>query len=108
MAPKSIIPNVELGEKSPFNKKLTVLLVLLAFGAVGFAAFLGNSATAPVEEVKVAEETAFTEGTSRNIQLEFDAPIDKAASSSNQATDFNYKIRKSHPSKSSYSFGCGC
>lgn len=89
MAPKSIIPNVELGEKSPFNKKLTVLLVLLAFGAVGFAAFLGNSATAPVEEVKVAEETAFTEGTSRNIQLEFDAPIDKAASSSNQATDFN-------------------
>lgn len=93
MAPKSIIPNVELGAKSPFNKKLTVLLVLVALGAVGAAAYLGGAATADIEEVKKSEEPAFTEGTARNIQLEFDAPIPKAASSTDLATEITQANR---------------
>ena len=41
MAQKSIIPSVDLGAKSPFNKKLTVLLVLVALAAIVASAMLG-------------------------------------------------------------------
>lgn len=88
MASKSILPSVDLGEKSPFNKKLTVLLVLLALGAVTAAALLGRTASLPVEEDKTKlDEVPFTEGTSRNIQLEFDAPLPKAQSKPNTHAD---------------------
>ena len=81
MAPKSIIPSVELGEKSPFNKKLVVLLVIVACVAIGAAAMLGRSASSQPEEEKKPEEVPYTEGTGRDIKTEFETfipkPIDK-------------------------------
>lgn len=73
MSKKSIIPQVEMGEKSPFNKKLLLIVALVAGAAVVFAALLGRSASNPSEEVKEVEENPFTEGTSRDVKFEFDA-----------------------------------
>ena len=89
MAQKSIIPSVDLGAKSPFNKKLTVLLVLVALAAIVASAMLGKSASIPEEEKNETEDVSFTEGTARNIQLEFEAPIPKAADSGRTDTDSN-------------------
>lgn len=89
MAQKSIIPSVDLGAKSPFNKKLTVLLVLVALAAIVASAMLGKSASIPEEEKNETEDVSFTEGTARNIQLEFEAPIPKAADSGRTDTESN-------------------
>ncbi len=77
MSGKSIISPVDLGEKSPFNKKLIWLVILIAALAVVASALVGKSARTEVEDEKPAEEVPYTQGTSRNIKDEFDSYKDE-------------------------------
>ena len=79
MASKSIIPENNLGAKSPFNKKLILVLLIIIAVSIGAAAILGKSTKSAPEPEKKDEEVPFTEGTSRNVKLEFDSfkPEDK-------------------------------
>ncbi|MEQ6436331.1 TrbI/VirB10 family protein [Comamonas sp. w2-DMI] len=70
---KSIISPVDLGEKSPFNKKLIWLLVIVAAMAVFASAMIGRSARTETEEQQKSEEDVpYTQGTARSIKDEFD------------------------------------
>lgn len=73
MAKPSIITPVDMGAKPPFNKKLLIIVALIALVLVALAGMLGSAATAEKVEEKVAVEVPFVEGTSRSVRQEWEA-----------------------------------
>lgn len=73
MATDSIIKPVDLDAKSPFNKKIVLVIALVALAFVAIAAMLGKAANSPSAEVEApASVNPFTEGTSRSVANEWE------------------------------------
>ncbi|QXW20135.1 TrbI/VirB10 family protein (plasmid) [Comamonas aquatica] len=75
MAKSSVINPIDLEPKSPFNKKIVFVVVVIALLSVGGAAMLGSMATstATEDEDDTKVINPYAEGTSRSVNNEWEA-----------------------------------